>query len=165
MTTAPSIPTMPGQNVGVDLGQPQVNPAWYTYFVGLKKLYDYVKLLQPLDDIVFPHDDTKSDVLRTINTQSGSSHTFASSESGNYFRFTSSVAVSATVPSNTTDPIPVGAQFDGVQAGNGKLSFVAGSGVTINSPAGNLSVAGKGFGWTLVKVGTNEWDLTGTLTT
>lgn len=162
MTAAPSIPEMPGQTVGVDFGQSQVNPAWYGYFAGLKKLYDYVKLLQPLSDLP-AHDDTKSDLLRTISTQSGTSHTFASSEVGDYFRFTSSSAISATVPSNTSDPIPVGAQFDGVRAGTGKLTFVEGSGVTINSPSGNLSVGDQWVGWTLIKVGTDEWDLIGTL--
>ncbi len=162
MTTAPSIPEMPGQNVGIDVGQSQVNPAWYGYLSGLKKLYDYVKILQPLSDLP-AHDATKSDLLRTINNQTGTTYTFALTDSGAYCRFSNSSAVTVTVPAYASVAIPVGAQIDVAQSGTGKVTFAAASGVTINSANGNKSLASRYAGATFIKVTTNEWDLIGSL--
>lgn len=161
MTAAPSIPEMPGQTVGVDFGQSQVNPAWYGYFAGLKKLYDYVKTLQPLSDV--PHDDTKSDVLRSINNQTGTTYTFAISDSGKYCRFSNSSAITVTVPPNSSVALDIGTQIDCAQIGAGKVTFAAGSGVTINSIGGNKSLAAQYTGATLIKTDTNTWDLEGNL--
>lgn len=163
MTTAPSIPGMPGQTVGVDFGQSQVNPAWYGYFAGLKKLYDYVKTLQPLSDLP-AHDDTKSDVLRAINSQTGTSYTFVLSDSGKWFRFSNASAVTVTVPPHSSVAFDVGTQFDGIAGGTGAVSFAAGSGVTINSFLSNKKLAGQYAGFTLVQSDTiDTWDLVGNL--
>lgn len=163
MTAAPSIPEMPGQTVGVDFGQSQVNPAWYGYFAGLKKLYDYVKLLQPLSDLP-AHDDTKSDVLRAVNDQTGTSYTFVLSDSGKWFRFTNSSAVTVTIPPHSSVAFEAGTQFDGIAGGSGAVSFAAGSGVTINSFLSNKKLAGQYAGFTLVQSNTiDTWDLVGNL--
>lgn len=164
MTAAPSIPEMPGQNVGVDLGQTQVDTSWYGYFAGLKKLYDYVKTLQPLGDIVFPHDDTKSNIIRDINPQTGTTYTFVLTDSGKWFRFSNASAVTVTIPPHSSVAFAAGTQFDGIAAGAGAVSFAAGSGVTINSFAGNKKIAGQYAGFTLVQSDTiDTWDLVGNL--
>lgn len=162
MTSAPSIPEMPGQNVGLDVGQSQVNPAWYGYLSGLKKLYDYVKTLQPLSDIVFPHDDTKSNVTRSINAQNGTSYTFALTDAGNVVTFSNAGAVTVTIPLNASVAFPNGTQIDFIQTGAGKVTF-GGSGVTINSVGSYKSLAAQHAWGSLLKVDTNTWELGGTL--
>lgn len=163
MTTAPSVPELPGQNVGVDLGQPQVNLAWYGYFSALKKLFAYVQTLQPLSDLP-AHDDTKSDVTRAINAQTGTSYTFVLTDAGKWFRFTNSSAVTVTIPPHSSVAFPAGTQFDGVAGGSGAVSFAAGSGVTINSFLSNKKLSGQYAGFTLVQSDTiDTWDLVGNL--
>ena len=61
--------TVPGQNVPIVSAGGVVNPDWYPVF-------KFLEGLQPLSDIVFPSDDTKSNVLRAINEQTGTSYTF-----------------------------------------------------------------------------------------
>lgn len=162
MTTAPSTPTLPAQNVGVDFGQAQVNPAWYSYFVGLKKLYDYVKTLQPLSDLP-AHDDTKSDVTRAINAQTGTSYTFVLTDAGKICEFSNASAVTVTIPPNSSVAFPVGTQIDVYQTGAGKVTFAEGSGVTIKSVGSQKSLAAQEAGGTLYKRDTNVWAFGGTI--
>lgn len=147
--------TVPGVNVPIVLQNGMINPDWYLVF-------KFLEGLQPLSDIVFPQDDTKSDVLRAINEQTGTSYTFVLADSGKYCRFTNSSAVSVTIPTNAAVALPVGTQIDVVQGGTGKVTF-GGSGVTINSLNGNKSLVGRYAGATLIKRATDEWDLVGSL--
>ncbi|CEG08719.1 hypothetical protein BN961_02137 [Afipia felis] len=165
MTTAPTIPEMPGQNVGVDFGQSQVNPAWYGYLAGLRKLYDYVKTLQPLGDIVFPHDDTKSDVTRAINAQTGTTYTFVLTDAGKICEFANASAVTVTIPPNSSVAFPIGTQIDIVQAGAGKVTLAGGSGVTIKSVSSQKSLSAQEAGATLYKRDTDIWSLGGSIAT
>jgi hypothetical protein len=162
VTAAPSIPEMPGQTVGVDFGQSQVNPAWYGYFAGLKKLYDFVKLLQPLSDLP-AHDDTKSDITRSINPQTGTTYTFVLTDAGKICEFSNSSAVTVTVPPNSSVAFPVGTQIEVVQSGAGKVTLAQGSGVTIKSVGSQKSLAAQDAGATLYKRDTDVWWLGGTL--
>lgn len=149
--------TVPGQNVPIVSAGGVVNPDWYPVF-------KFLEGLQPLSDIVFPSDDTKSDVLRAINEQTGTTYTFVLADNGKYCRFTNSGAVTVTVPPNSSVALPVGTQIDVIQGGAGKVTFAQGSGVTINSLSGNKSLVGRYAGGTLIKRATDEWDLVGSLT-
>lgn len=147
---------MPAANEPVILPNGTMNPNWFLFF-------KFIETLQPLSDIDFPHDDTKSDVLRAINTQPGTSYTFALTDSGNYCRFNSNSATTVTVPPNSSVAFAVGTQIDVMQTALGKVTFAQGSGVTINSFQGNKSLAGQYAPGTLIKVATNVWDLAGSL--
>ena len=149
--------TVPGQNVPIVLAGGVVNPDWYPVF-------KFLEGLQPLSDIVFPSDDTKSNVLRAINEQTGTSYTFVLADSGIYCRFTNSSAVTVTVPPNTSVAFAVGTQIDVIQGGAGKVTLAQGSGVTINSFNSFKSLIGRYAGATLIKRATDEWDLVGSLT-
>lgn len=149
--------TVPGVNVPIVIQGGLINQDWYPVF-------KFIEGLQPLSDIVFPHDDTKSDVLRAINEQTGTSYTFVLADSGIYCRFTNSSAVTVTVPPNTSVAFAVGTQIDVIQGGAGKVTLAQGSGVTINSLNGNKSLVGRYAGGTLIKRATDEWDLVGSLT-
>lgn len=80
-----------------------------------------------------------------------------------YLRFTSNSAVTVIVPSNDDTPFAIGAQVQITAAGNGAVTIQAAIGVTINSLGGELELAGKFANVTLVKVGTDVWDLFGDL--
>jgi hypothetical protein len=150
---------IPGQNVPITDGGDPINPTWYEKLKFLEKL-------QPLSDIVFPPPvdiSGKSNITRTINTQSGTSYTFQLTDAGNAVDFTSGSAVSATVPANATIAFPVGTQIDVMQAGAGKVTLVAAGSVTIQSISGNKAIAAQYVGVTLLKVGTDVWRLMGSL--
>lgn len=94
----------------IDLRTGCWTPVWFDRL-------QYINSLQPLSDIVFPSDDTKSDVLRAINEQTGTSYTFVLADNGKYCRFTNSGAVTVTVPPNSSVALPVGTQIDVIQGG------------------------------------------------
>lgn len=101
--------------------------------------------------------------LIEINSQTGTSYTFALSDGYNkYCRFNNAAAISVTVPANADVAFPIGTQLHARQVGNGVVTFVAGSGVTINTE-GTLSMYWINATVTLIKVDTNVWDLMGSL--
>lgn len=106
--------------------------------------------------------------VRAINTQTGTTYTFALTDgSGNgnnpLVTLDNAAGVSATVPPNSSVAFAIGSQIDILQLGAGDVTFVAGSGVTINSPNGALVIDSRYSGVSLVKTGTNTWDLFGAL--
>lgn len=148
----------PGQDEPFVDDARRIRPIWF------EKLIKYVEKLNPLSDIDFPHDDTKSDVVRHINPQAGTAYTFVLSDSGKYCRFTNGSAVAATVPPHSAVPFEAGTQIDVIQAGAGKLTIAAGVGVTINSLASYKALAGRYAGGTLIQTDTiDTWDLVGNL--
>ena len=64
-----------------------------------------------------------------------------------------------TIPLNATVAFPVGTQIDGVGTATA-MTIVATGGVTINKARTLVTVAADS-GWTLIKVGTDEFDLHG----
>jgi hypothetical protein len=75
-----------------------------------------------------------------------------------------STDTTVTVPPNSSSPFPVGSRLDVVRLGTGAVTFVQGSGVTINSKNGNKKIASRYSGATIFKVDTNTWVLIGDLT-
>lgn len=82
---------------------------------------------------------------------------------GKYLRSSSASGFNITVPANATVAFTIGSRIEGIQAAAGQITFVAAGGVTINATPG-LKTNGQWASWALIKVGTNEWDLTGNLT-
>jgi len=148
--------TIPAQSEPISIGGGPVNPNWY-------QVLKYLEKLQPLSDVVFPSDPTKSDVTRTINAQTGTSYTFVLTDAGKACEFTNASAVTVTVPPNSSVAFPVGTQIDVMQGGAGKVTFAQGSGVTIKSFGSNKSLAGQEVGGTLLKMATDTWRLMGNL--
>jgi len=98
----------------------------------------------------------------SINDQTGTSYTFVLADATKYVRFNNAASISATVPPNASVAFPTGTQIHLRQVSTGQLTVVAGSGVTINTPETLRLRAAKSTA-TLIKVGTNEWDLLGDL--
>ena len=83
--------------------------------------------------------------------------TFSLAE-GDYYRSTGASDVNATVPPNASVAYPVGTVITIRQAGNGVVTLVAGSGVTLN---GDLKTAGQNKNISAVKLDANLWDIVG----
>jgi hypothetical protein len=95
----------------------------------------------------------------TINTQGGS-YTLVLADAGKYVRMTSGSANNLTIPPNSSVAFDIGTEVIVRQAGAGTTTIVAGSGVTIRT-SNTLVLAAQHDSISVVKVATNEWDLTG----
>lgn len=72
-------------------------------------------------------------------------------------------ANTVTVPLNSSVSLPIGTQISIIQTGSGQTSFVASSGVTINSDTSKLKISTQYSGATLIKTAINTWSLIGNL--
>jgi hypothetical protein len=106
---------------------------------------------------------TKSNVTRTINAYTGTTHTLSLVDAGNVVWMTNVGAKTLTVPPNASVAFPTGTQIDNFCSG-GKLTFVPGSGVTIFSYNSKFGLESFRFA-TLLKIDTNVWALDGALVT
>lgn len=78
--------------------------------------------------------------------------------------FTSSSAVTVTVPAVATVSFPLGEAVLLLAAGTGQVSVVGAGGVTVLTPTGiTASLFGEGSTAALVPYATDEWSLTGDL--
>lgn len=80
--------------------------------------------------------------------------------SGRWFRMGASTAQTFTVPTNAAAALPIGTVWNVRQTGTGQLTIVAPIGVTINT-AETLILRKQHSTCSLVKVGTDTWDLVG----
>jgi hypothetical protein len=104
---------------------------------------------------------------RTVNTQTGTTYTFALTDgsvwNGNpLVTLNNAAAITATVPLNSSIAFPIGSQIDVIQLGAGLVTFAAAGGVTLNSLNGGLTMLGQFSGATLIKTATDTWDVIGT---
>jgi hypothetical protein len=105
-----------------------------------------------------------SDIPTTSNTQTGTTYTFALSDSGKLCTFSNSSAVTVTIPPASSVAFPTDTEILVSQYGTGQVTFIAGAGVTINSLLGYKSLYGQFAGGLLIKTPTaNVWTLIGTL--
>lgn len=93
----------------------------------------------------------------SIITESTTARTLALTDAYKYIRTTNAAATAITIPPNADVAFEIGTQIDFSQQGTGVLSFVAGSGVTINTVS--LTMSAQYQAASIVKVDTNEWDL------
>lgn len=96
-----------------------------------------------------------------INTQVAD-YTLVLADASKYIRMNKATAVNLTVPANSSVAFPVGTKIYPKQVGAGQVTIVADTGVTINTPE-TLLLKKQWAAGTLIKVGTNEWDLEGNL--
>ena len=96
-----------------------------------------------------------------INTPTAS-YTLVLADAGKNVRMNVATANTLTIPLNATVAFPIGTQLVFKQAGAGQTTLTPISGVTLNSASG-LKTRAQHSGGTLIKVGTNEWDVMGDL--
>lgn len=88
----------------------------------------------------------------------------AVADDANYYRYNSASAGDCNIPANADQPFPVGFTLMLRQMGAGQLIVVAAGGVTVNGVTDTLmKTRVQGSSLALVKVATDEWDLTGDL--
>lgn len=105
--------------------------------------------------------DPKSLDAVVLNDQVAN-YTLVLSDAQKYIRMTLASANTLTVPPNASVAFPIGTVIQVRQAGSGQTTFIPDTGVTINT-AETLKLRKQGSTASLIKVGTNTWDLTGDL--
>lgn len=91
----------------------------------------------------------------------GGSRALLIGDANNYLRCTSAGSTVLTVPTNASVAFPNGTHVD-IHRASGTVSVAAAGGVTVNT-AETLILRKTHSTATLIKVGTNEWDLVGDL--
>jgi len=90
-----------------------------------------------------------------------SSHMTASNDNAGFFFEVG--AVTCSIQAKTSVTCDVGSEFEFFQSSSGNFIFVTGSGVTLRSKGGALTLTGQYSGATLKKIRDDEWILVGDL--
>lgn len=96
-----------------------------------------------------------------VDTKTGS-YTLVLTDAGKYIRMDVGSANDLTVPANASVAFAIGTIIHLRQAGAGQTTIVEDTGVTVTTAA-TLKIRGQHSSASLVKVGTNTWELTGDL--
>jgi hypothetical protein len=99
------------------------------------------------------------------NSQSGTSYTLVLGDAGKVVELTNGSAVTLTVPPNSSVAFPTGTVIAGRQYGAGQVTITPGSGVTLRSRGAALKTAGTYAEFAMTKRGTDEWVISGDVTT
>jgi hypothetical protein len=100
----------------------------------------------------------------TFTPISGTTYTIALADFFKTKTFTSSSAVTVTIPSNATLPgFSIGTEIYFLQLGTGQVGFSPASGVTLRSDSSRTKIKTQYSSVSLLKIDTNEWVLTGNL--
>lgn len=99
----------------------------------------------------------------TVSSQSGTAYTAVLGDADTYIQFSNASAISFTIPPNSSVAFPIGTVIEVEQSGAGALTLVAGAGVTLNSRAADLTLAGQYSVAFAKKVATNTWTVNGDL--
>lgn len=91
----------------------------------------------------------------------GTAYDLLNADKGKYLRLTDAAAKTVTVRPNATEALDDNAEWHFRNTGAGDATFVPGSGVTINAPAGGSLVIPQGGTVTLKRVAVDEFDLIG----
>jgi hypothetical protein len=94
--------------------------------------------------------------VQEINTQTGTTYSFVTSDAGKLISFDNNSPITVTVPSDSTLTFSIGQRIDVVQVGAGSVFFEAAAGVTLQYSGSNY-LAADNQSATFIKVAANEW--------
>ena len=94
-----------------------------------------------------------------INTQTGTTYTFLTSDNGEIVTFNNGSAITVTIPTG----LPVGFNCTAIQLGAGQVGFTAASGVTLNSYSSAFKIAGQHGSASILSYASNIYNLSGSL--
>ena len=110
------------------------------------------------------------DLGAPVKTTTANAYTLATVDAGYYHRmaYANSSAnpstLTVTIPTNASVAIPIGSEYLFIRTGsNTAMNFANAGGVTLNSDGAKTKVSYQWQTAVCKKVGTNEWDLMGTL--
>lgn len=106
-----------------------------------------------------------ADAAITANNQTGTTYTLVLADAGLCVELNNASAITLTVPPNSSVAFATGTVIEFYQMGAGQVTFSPGSGVTIRSRGTVTKMAGQYAVASIRKRGTDEWVLTGDLTT
>ncbi len=120
----------------------------------------------PSDGEIYGRKDAAWAIVPQVSTspiteKSGTATLMLAADAGAYLRFTGTSAKTFTVQPDATEALPDNSEWHLRNVGASTLTIVAGSGVTINPPAGGTLVVNEGGTVTLKRVATDEFDLFG----
>jgi hypothetical protein len=98
-----------------------------------------------------------------INAQTGTTYTLVLADAGKLITGDNASPITITVPPESSVPFAIGTRIDVLAIGTGQITLAQGSGVTINSKAGNKKLTAQGSAGSLIKTDTNIWWLVGDL--
>ena len=101
---------------------------------------------------------------RIVSSISGTTKTLALSDAGKMLLFTSSSSITLTIPTNASVGFVIGQTFSVVQDGTGVVTVAGDTGVTLTSRGSRTKTNGQYAEALLTKVGTDEWLLSGDIT-
>lgn len=97
-----------------------------------------------------------------VTTISGTTHSLVSTNASDTLRFTSGSLVTVTI----NDVLTNAEYVNCIQDGAGKVKFVAGSGVTLQSPVGATVQTSVQYGWcSIIRIAAGTYRLIGNLET
>jgi hypothetical protein len=108
--------------------------------------------------------DTKTNKVITTNRQTAS-YPLVLGDADKLVEMNVGSANNLTVPTNASVAFPVGTQILIAQYGAGQTTVVASGGVTIRSSGNKLKLSAQYAMATLIKIATDEWYISGDLTT
>lgn len=101
---------------------------------------------------------------RTVQNITGTTYTTSLSDAGKALVFSNSSSITLTIPVESSVNYVIGQSFQIVQKGTGQITIVGDMGVTINSLSGNNKTSGQYAEARLIKLASDEWLLSGDLT-
>lgn len=105
------------------------------------------------------------ELITVPSEQTGATYTLALTDKSSVVRMNSGSAQTVTIPPNSSVAFPVGSQVIIVAMGAGAVTIAAGAGVTLRSKDANLVIDGQYGMSACVKIASDEWIVTGQLTT
>lgn len=99
----------------------------------------------------------------SFNTQTGTSYTLAVADNGRQVELSNTSAITLTVPTNASIPLPVGTQIALLQTNTGQVTVQGAGGVTVNGNPG-LKLRAQWSYATLIQRAANTWVLVGDTT-
>jgi len=105
---------------------------------------------------------TYAPIRRLLNAQTGTTYTPVVADENLMVTLSNAAAITVTLPQNSTQAFPVGAEVDFLWLGVGQPTFAAGSGATVNATPG-LKLRARYSAATAKKVATNDWVIIGDL--
>ena len=100
---------------------------------------------------------------RFIKNSAATTYTLGVDDVSKALVFTNSSSITLTIPPESTYPFVDGQTFIVIQKGSGVITVAAGSGVTLRSKSNYVNTAGQYSEVRLIKIGTDEWLLSGDL--
>lgn len=101
--------------------------------------------------------------ITQITTSASSTYTLSLADNNDLLEFTSSSAITVSIPTEAVANFPIGSSLSILQAGTGQITVSPASGVTLNGTPGFKSRARWSL-ITLIKRGSNSWLIAGDLT-